>query len=421
MLSASITPQCPMNIVHNPPFATYSFNQDKGLALAIELGSGVNHLTGGSLNQNVLFTSSVTVLSIIIDPTGLTVRFSQTIRIASKLYFINVNYGTKLHAFLKKIGDHLGSKFYALKPDRKEYGSNGKLTKDWVRVSLIEVALDRVIIYLSSWLISILLLVIKMLPISTNKKVSLLILYYPVLHNNVLFLVLTDISFFGPRMLIQSVDFPSIDWFVSLLCVFLLCVDLAYLASLILDNSEWVNLYKSKYSTNRKSAIQIKEPLTPQPSSPTHTLNRDTLASPFSISLKSSQKSSELIIRQNLPTSEQEAKRPLPSPLISSLATDLRPSASIFTSLQCRFLLQTKMLRLILINSMIIACQHANGLLFSTLLLFESGILVWVIVLYIKYKYLKNIICLLMEVSLRFFLTAFYIIGLAIHRKDLMK
>jgi hypothetical protein len=63
------------------------------------------------------------------DPTGTFFRFTKILQIVNKLYFININYGKRLEAFLAK-----SAIAFARRPKRKQRSSTwrnyrGKLTK----------------------------------------------------------------------------------------------------------------------------------------------------------------------------------------------------------------------------------------------------------------------------------------------------
>ena len=64
---------------------------------------------------------------------------------------------------------------------------------------------------------------------------------------------------------------------------------------------------------------------------------------------------------------------------------------------------------------LIVACQFATALCLSLLFLIELSRLFATIYAYLKYKYLKNIICLLMEVSQSFFLALFMASMMSMH------
>ena len=74
-------------------------------------------------------------------------------------------------------------------------------------------------------------------------------------------------------------------------------------------------------------------------------------------------------------------------------------------------------LRVNVLSLTILSCQYANGLGLTVLLLIELSRLFATIYAYLKYKYLKNIICLLMELIAAFLLALFFVNALLISPK----
>ena len=100
------------------------------------------------------------------------------------------------------------------------------------------------------------------------------------------------------------------------------------------------------------------------------------------------------------------------------LATStIRLDPAVYQSTLCRLLPTTVWLRVNVFSLTILSCQYANGLGLTVLLLIELSRLFATIYAYLKYKYLKNIICLLMEVSQSFFLALFFVNALLISPK----
>ena len=83
-----------------------------------------------------------------LDPTGTFFRFTKILQIVNKLYFININYGKRLEAFLAKSVRTDGVHREGL----NILNTRGKLS--WKRVTLDFVAAmsDKVILYLLSWI-----------------------------------------------------------------------------------------------------------------------------------------------------------------------------------------------------------------------------------------------------------------------------
>ena len=74
-------------------------------------------------------------------------------------------------------------------------------------------------------------------------------------------------------------------------------------------------------------------------------------------------------------------------------------------------------LRVNVLSLTILSCQYANGLGLTVLLLIELSRLFATIYAYLKYKYLKNIICLLMEFNAICLLVLFFVNALLISPK----
>jgi hypothetical protein len=74
---------------------------------AADSGSAVNNAMGGSIASSPAFLP-VMMAVVALDPTGVLMKFNQILKIINKLYFININYGIRLDAFLKGMGEQTG-------------------------------------------------------------------------------------------------------------------------------------------------------------------------------------------------------------------------------------------------------------------------------------------------------------------------
>jgi hypothetical protein len=72
---------------------------------------------------------------------------------------------------------------------------------------------------------------------------------------------------------------------------------------------------------------------------------------------------------------------------------------------------------MLLYQVFIVGGQYSSGLILVSLCIVEIIKIAQAIYCYIKYKYLKNIICLLIDISQSMFLLPFLMISLAIHTK----
>ena len=85
-----------------------------------------------------------------LDPTGTFFRFTKILQIVNKLYFININYGKRLEAFLAKLAaKYRNSKYY---DNEHAYNTRGSLTKNRVTLDFVAAMSDKVILYLLSWI-----------------------------------------------------------------------------------------------------------------------------------------------------------------------------------------------------------------------------------------------------------------------------
>jgi hypothetical protein len=103
--------------------------------------------------------------------------------------------------------------------------------------------------------------------------------------------------------------------------------------------------------------------------------------------------------------------------LLKLLASSLNPTAAVYSSRICRTHLWQHMARLAGYQLAVVSTQNIGALAVLVLLLLELTRLTLSVYCYMKYKYLKNIICLLMEVSQSFFLALFLILALLISPK----
>jgi hypothetical protein len=58
----------------------------------------------GAMMGNNLAITTIIMTAVALDPTGVLMKFNQILKVINKLYFININYGTRLTVFLAQIG-----------------------------------------------------------------------------------------------------------------------------------------------------------------------------------------------------------------------------------------------------------------------------------------------------------------------------
>jgi len=103
--------------------------------------------------------------------------------------------------------------------------------------------------------------------------------------------------------------------------------------------------------------------------------------------------------------------------LMDMAASLLRVESKVYMSQLCRILAASMWIRVPLFNCIISGSQYTRFSALTLLLAMETYRVIATIYAYLKYKYLKNIICLLMEVSQGVSLTVFYVMCLFLSPK----
>jgi len=103
--------------------------------------------------------------------------------------------------------------------------------------------------------------------------------------------------------------------------------------------------------------------------------------------------------------------------LFQVMATTLKPNKQVYLNTLPRSLFFIFLLRGILYQALILTGSYICGATICMLMVVEIAKIGHSVYCYVKYKYLKNIICLLMEVLQSFFLLLFLIVAIVIHPK----
>jgi hypothetical protein len=103
------------------------------------------------------------------------------------------------------------------------------------------------------------------------------------------------------------------------------------------------------------------------------------------------------------------------------MTSTLKLDPQIFESYVCKSGYFIHVARMLLYQVFIVGGQYSSGLILVSLCIVEIIKIAQAIYCYIKYKYLKNIICLLIDISQSMFLLPFLMMSLPSILKDLMK
>ena len=149
------------------------------------------------------------------DPTGTFFRFTKILQIVNKLYFININYGKRLEAFLAKSAIQQYKEPTPAKPQPvyKQASFRGKLTNKKVTLSGISMPLMmyKIIFYVLSWLLR----GVKRLLLDNciMGKVGIYFCHYANKVHLIIFnLVFIDFIWLAPRTLMHFTGLPFFDF-----------------------------------------------------------------------------------------------------------------------------------------------------------------------------------------------------------------
>jgi hypothetical protein len=230
-------------------------------------------------------------------------------------------------------------------------------------------------------------------------------------------LVFIDFIWLAPRTLLHSRDLPVGDYIVNWAIVFLIVADLCLILAHLLDDRIWSKAYMH-YS--KKGISRLINPHKTNAIAPVNSKNNWKRGN-YKIIINRSEEEVEVVgdnqtkqinykktyfeIDFNVHLMDYTAGR-----------MDERYSSS-FLSLLSRLLVFVPWLRFPLLSVVIMSTQYCPSLGLVVLLGFEMIRMYASIYAYLKYKYLKNIICLLMELVSALFLSLFYINALLISPK----
>ena len=174
------------------------------LQVAQKRGETSSYLLAAADTSNpVVFMGLFAMLAL--DPTGILLRLCQILKIVNKLYFININYGQKLDAFLSRLGGLISIKLTTAEDEAlhtKHY--RGKLSKKHVAVDFVEKNLVHLIFYLTSWALVVLAKSIIQLRLKLNKALLCVIYYIPKVHLIIFNLVFIDFIWMTSRFSLHS-------------------------------------------------------------------------------------------------------------------------------------------------------------------------------------------------------------------------
>ena len=173
-------------------------------------------------------------------------KFSQVIRIFNRMYYLNINFGSRLGLFLKTIAESSTTARERLTVEymkESSLGTRGRLTSQRVVHELPKEVVIKVGVYYSLWILRVAAYCFKFFRIRFGGVVLFVVLHYlPTLSLIVLNMVYIDFAFYGLHVLFHFNNLLSKLGFLVLLT--LMTMDFLSLISLLMDNSNMRVFYK---------------------------------------------------------------------------------------------------------------------------------------------------------------------------------
>ena len=177
-----------------------------------------------------------------VDPTGLLLRLAQILKIVNKLRFIRVEFGSRLYAFLKSIGDLFKIRRQADQSldVRASVGYRGSFSDQNVDLQFESATLDKMIVYGFSWLLVAISSIVIWREIKAPKWLLIGMYWQRRIHFVIVSLFFADFLFFGFRTILHG---KTKSIFLSMLCAHtvlaLISLDFFLIMRSIFDNRAW--------------------------------------------------------------------------------------------------------------------------------------------------------------------------------------
>jgi len=180
-----------------------------------------------------------------LDPTGTFFRFTKILQIVNKLYFININYGKRLEAFLKQsIGEDSGFLPTIKSANNGPRNTRGRLDKMKVPLDVFSKEIIKIIIYIGSWMGRSMTMFRPSQHGWAMGKAGIYFCHYANKVHLIIFnLVFIDFIWLAPRTLLHSRDLPVANYYMAWMIVFLIVADLCLILAHLLDDRIWSKAY----------------------------------------------------------------------------------------------------------------------------------------------------------------------------------
>ena len=196
----------------------------------------------------------------ILDQTNTILLFGHFMQITSRMRYANINYGKGLKSFLDEVGDPV----MPLTPNnthldvKNSVGFRGRLSKKYLDLQFNLVLIDKLIVYIVSWIVLLVNETMKNLQVRLPLMyIKYILIFHPIIHFKLVFSFLPDFLFYGVRCMTHA----SADlWFhvlVSVIVLLMISLDLSIMYSCTYYESCWYEHIDRDLEREEKKKIEM--------------------------------------------------------------------------------------------------------------------------------------------------------------------
>ena len=396
-----------MSFKYTNPSAT-----PRELVNAKNQGSAIGRMIALVAVKSAALQETVQIL-VSADPTGLSIRFAQILKIVGRMVYFNVYFGDFLSAFLDSIEKYALTR-YSLDKNalvRISKGSMGKLSTRGVEANFF--ILDwKLILYTLGWVLRLASEVCNNSQLKVRRVGLIAIFYVPRINLFLLNLVLMDFAFHGTHSALHFTLMGSST--ISFIFLTLLVADLLLLFNWIFDDSAWhLGLQRLTRGMQKPEISTVNQDSSMDSTlSPSNTSNVSKLETAKNGN-RSLENSIVDIVRdsnENDPSKKPINNKQIDYPTsyryatsgmhqITLLSGSLRLDAKVFGCKLSRSLFIVHCTRVFAYQSFIAAGQQLTGLVASILILTELSRIILVVYIQTKTRPFRNLYFLAAELS----------------------
>ena len=384
---------------------TVKNNGDSGNGMAT--GEGLATSLGGSVVQSQAGSNILAVL-LALDPSGVMLKLSQMLKIVSRLYYINMNYGDKLDGFLFGIRNLMpahGDIDQDSEPYKRKW--RGKLSKDKIPIDPWEISRTKSLLYIVMFMLNIALVLGsevyssfeiinqaqdgKLKQVKVPKALFYVLFYFPKVHLMVFNTVQLDFVLYGARAALHASNLSVGRLLLNYVILLCLSVDCLLFLQSVFEAPRW-----AKY-VRRATPLYISAPKDKQGEQKDHTSNNNNS------SLGTDKPQPEQLIDYDRTLAEIRVNYHLIELQCGLLR--LQSSAVAYPLVRVCFVLQ--LLRNFWFQLVVVGGQYATGVALFILISIESSGLLYTLYTWLQHKHLNGVVILLMECLQRMFLLCF--------------